>query len=177
MDVTTCDIQQNSQGTIDHIISPGTSLPWPNNEFDVIFLFDVLEHVKDDIAFIKECSRLLTPNGILVMSIPFMYRFHEQPYDYRRYTPSGITYLLSDVGGLKVDSIEPLGSVLFVISQLLSERGFPLFGLRKVLYALLSRLLSVFKMSSEISYEAPFGYFVLASMNKFPRTLQYGASR
>jgi SAM-dependent methyltransferase len=171
LNATTCDIQQNSQGTIDHIISPGEPLPWPNNEYDAIFLFDVMEHVKDDISFIKECTRLLTPDGILLLTIPFMYRFHEQPFDYRRYTPSGIAYLLSDVAGLNVDFIEPLGSVLFVMRQLLAERGFPVFGFRKVFYALLARFLATLTICSEISFGAPFGYFVLASKSGSSRSL------
>ena len=41
LDVTTCDIQNNSSGTIDHIIEVDKPLPFDDNSYEVIFLFDV----------------------------------------------------------------------------------------------------------------------------------------
>lgn len=40
-------------------------LPFKNGAFDVVFLFDVIEHVKDPYKSIEECKRVLKPNGIL----------------------------------------------------------------------------------------------------------------
>lgn len=38
--------------------------------FDVIGMFDVLEHQRDDMAFLKKCHTLLRPNGYLFISVP-----------------------------------------------------------------------------------------------------------
>ena len=56
-------------------------------KFDNIIIFNVLEHVFDiDNAF-SELKKLLKPNGKLYISTPFLYRYHEAPKDYYRFTP------------------------------------------------------------------------------------------
>lgn len=46
LNVVTCDIIQNSKGTIDHVIDSSGKLPFNSMEYGAIFLFDVLEHIK-----------------------------------------------------------------------------------------------------------------------------------
>lgn len=41
-----------------------------NKKFDLILLFNVLEHVDDPCLVIKECSRLLNKNGQIVVKVP-----------------------------------------------------------------------------------------------------------
>ncbi len=41
-----------------------------SGEYNVVTLWDVLEHVSDHIQFIQRCIDLLAPSGILVISIP-----------------------------------------------------------------------------------------------------------
>jgi len=51
------------QGTIDsHKFQPGT--------FDLVSLWDVLEHVVDAKACLRECRRLLKPDGVLLLNYP-----------------------------------------------------------------------------------------------------------
>lgn len=116
-----CDLQQNRFGTVDVILdgNEGT-LPFDTASFDVICLFDVLEHVPDDLQVLSELRRVLRDGGLLIVSVPFMYRFHEIPHDYRRYTPTGLRYVLSKTG-LEVEEIHPLGSAIFVADTLLRE--------------------------------------------------------
>lgn len=42
----------------------------PSESFDVITLWDVIEHVPDPAAVVRECRRLLRPGGVLAMSTP-----------------------------------------------------------------------------------------------------------
>jgi 2-polyprenyl-3-methyl-5-hydroxy-6-metoxy-1,4-benzoquinol methylase len=42
----------------------------PDAAFDVITLWDVIEHVPDPAAVLRECRRLLKPGGVLAMSTP-----------------------------------------------------------------------------------------------------------
>ncbi|MEM9775017.1 MAG: class I SAM-dependent methyltransferase [Chloroflexota bacterium] len=42
----------------------------PSNSFDVVTMWDVLEHVDDPMETLNEVNRLLKPNGLLVVSLP-----------------------------------------------------------------------------------------------------------
>lgn len=47
-----------------------TALPFPAGTFDVIVSFEVIEHLADQGAFLRECARVLTRGGLLVVSTP-----------------------------------------------------------------------------------------------------------
>ena len=46
------------------------SLPFPDGEFDKILLSEVLEHLPDDVAGLKELWRVLKPGGAVAISVP-----------------------------------------------------------------------------------------------------------
>ncbi len=52
------------------IQSSCTAVPSPANSFDLVVAFEVIEHLTDYCAFLDECARLLTPNGLLIVSSP-----------------------------------------------------------------------------------------------------------
>lgn len=51
------------------IVAGATALPY-REEFDVAGLFDVLEHVEDDLAPLREVRQALRPGGWLVLTVP-----------------------------------------------------------------------------------------------------------
>ena len=53
-------------------VRPGTIFEqdYPAGEFDVVTLWDVLEHTPDPRRVIQECRRLLKPGGLLVINYP-----------------------------------------------------------------------------------------------------------
>lgn len=53
-------------------IVPGTifDMKLPDASFDVVTLWDVLEHTPDPKATLKECGRVLKPGGLLVVNYP-----------------------------------------------------------------------------------------------------------
>jgi len=55
------------------LVQDVTALSFENNEFDVLMSFDVLEHVPDYQAAIREFSRVLKPGGWLIVSAPFAF--------------------------------------------------------------------------------------------------------
>lgn len=76
--------------------------------FDVILLFEVLEHVKDPREIIRSCAYWLRPGGKLILSAPQYWKIHGWPSDYYRYTIYGLQELLN-TSGLKTKKYWPMG--------------------------------------------------------------------
>ena len=54
-----------------HIIQAGgESLPFPAEDFDVVFSSHVLEHVLDQVKVLQEMKRVLKKEGILIIGVP-----------------------------------------------------------------------------------------------------------
>lgn len=64
------------------IVSDIIAIPSPLGSYDAILCTEVIEHVPDPIAAIKEFSRLLKPGGELIMTAPFCSITHMAPYHY-----------------------------------------------------------------------------------------------
>jgi 2-polyprenyl-3-methyl-5-hydroxy-6-metoxy-1,4-benzoquinol methylase len=58
----------------------GEKLPWPDQTFDIVVAFQVLEHVADPAQTLRECLRVLKPGGKLFMDMPNYFSFVEAHY-------------------------------------------------------------------------------------------------
>ena len=76
----------------------GTRFPFPDCEFDGIVVNEVFEHVFNPNEFMMEVSRVLNPGGMMLMSVPFCWDEHEQPYDYARYSSFGLAATVEKQG-------------------------------------------------------------------------------
>jgi SAM-dependent methyltransferase len=76
----------------------GRTMPFPDASFDVSLCNQVLEHVFEPTAFLAEIRRVLRPGGQLLLTVPFVWDEHEQPWDYARYTTFGLLHLLEKSG-------------------------------------------------------------------------------
>jgi SAM-dependent methyltransferase len=76
----------------------GKTLPFPDNNFDVVVCFEVFEHVFNLEELLIEINRVLKKDGKLLISIPFAWDEHEIPFDFARYTSFGIAHILSKNG-------------------------------------------------------------------------------
>jgi ubiquinone/menaquinone biosynthesis C-methylase UbiE len=64
------------------IVSNIVSIPVPDASFDAVLCSEVLEHVPDPVSAIKEFSRILKPEGILLLTAPFCSLTHFAPYHF-----------------------------------------------------------------------------------------------
>lgn len=78
------------------------ALPFEDARFDLITMFDVLEHIDDDAAALRALSARLRPGGRLLLTVPayqWMWSQHDDRlHHYRRYTAGRLSRLLSESG-------------------------------------------------------------------------------
>ena len=71
-------------------------MSFDDGTFDAVYMMEVLEHVKDPQAALSEVRRVLKDGGRFVLSTPFVFGIHEEPWDFRRFTRHGLEHLLTD---------------------------------------------------------------------------------
>ncbi len=62
-------------------------IPLDDNSIDCVLCTEVLEHCPEPEDVLNEIYRVLKPNGIVFLTVPFLWPLHEVPYDNYRYTP------------------------------------------------------------------------------------------
>jgi SAM-dependent methyltransferase len=101
------------------VLYDGTRFPFEGARFDAVLCNQVLEHVFNPDAFVDELRRVLTPGGRLLLTVPFVWDEHEQPWDYARYSSFGLRSLL-EKHGFRVLHHEKLLDDASVLFQLLN---------------------------------------------------------
>lgn len=109
-------------GVADHLYD-GKVFPFADASFDSILCNQVLEHVFNPDEFIGEIVRVLNPRGRLLLTVPFVWDEHEQPYDYARYSSFGLHALL-EKQGLRVLQHKKLGADASILFQLANAYWF-----------------------------------------------------
>jgi SAM-dependent methyltransferase len=91
---------------------------WPEERFDVITLFYVIEHLSDPRAVLTEVRRLLRPGGLVVLRWPHTtplarvlkpwaesLRLYQAPSHLFDFTPRTIARLLTDLGFAEIQTV------------------------------------------------------------------------
>lgn len=73
-------------------------LPIASQVADSVVSLSVLEHLCEPQTMLNEAFRILKPFGSLVLQVPWQWRIHEEPYDFFRYTPFALKYMLEKAG-------------------------------------------------------------------------------
>jgi SAM-dependent methyltransferase len=80
--------------------------------------FEVFEHIFSPHQVLAELHRVLRPGGTILISIPFVFREHEKPFDFARYTSFGIRHLLIECG-FSIQQIEKTTTERGVLAHVL----------------------------------------------------------
>lgn len=133
------DWEGNGQENIflDIVSDINKRLPLKNDEFNTIISSSVIEHLQEPEQIFREMHRVLKKEGIAILSVPFLYPLHEEPYDYFRYTKyalemfasknhfkvlecrttGGMPEVLTDIFAKNIKSIPIIGRFIAIIAQ------------------------------------------------------------
>ena len=90
----------------------GIRLPFRSSTFDAVVSFETVEHMKDPDQFLRECARVLRPNGILLCSTPMRLAWRppwmpkpQNPFHTREFTVNELRAALDE----RFDQVEFFG--------------------------------------------------------------------
>ncbi len=116
------DLDDNPEADL-HIAADGT-VPVEPGACQLLLSSQVLEHVIDVDAYLKECARLISPGGYLLLSTHGMWTYHPYPVDVRRWTRWGLQHEIKTRGFEIVDTISCVGPLAYTTQlQLQMLRG------------------------------------------------------
>ena len=91
-------------------------LPFADSSVDLITALDVLEHIEDDRATLREIQRVLRPGGVLLATVPaygWMWGAQDEiSHHFRRYDASDLRRKIPEAG-LDLRRITHFNSILF----------------------------------------------------------------
>ena len=91
----------------------------PDNAYDLVGLFDVLEHIEDDIGSLRSLGDKLRSDGTLLITVPAMpwlWSSHDETHHhFRRYTKNSLTRAI-EAAGLEPIKVGYFNTVLFPLA-------------------------------------------------------------
>ena len=85
-DMSPLPLQANAQAD-GRVVADAAQMPCRSGSLDVVCAFDLLEHLDDDAAALREWHRLLRPGGMLVLTVPAygsLWSAHDEVNGHRR---------------------------------------------------------------------------------------------
>ncbi|GAB2502234.1 class I SAM-dependent methyltransferase [Lysobacter humi (ex Lee et al. 2017)] len=88
------------------VYADAAGLPFRDRTVDTVLLLEVLEHLPEPAATMREIARVLSDGGRVVLSLPLLYPIHDAPYDFQRLTEHGLRRLLGSTG-FEIEDLRP----------------------------------------------------------------------
>lgn len=88
-----------------------------SESIDVVNVIELFEHVKGPEKGLSECYRVLKKNGVMILSVPFLYPVHADPYDFQRWTEDKWKKELEKIG-FKIEKFEIMGRYFTVLMDM-----------------------------------------------------------
>ena len=102
----------------DHVHALGPEgLPFRADEFDVVTMLDVMEHIQDDHAALKAVARVIKPGGYLMVTVPASMALWSDwdvaLHHFRRYDRRGLRKLFSECDELEICHLNYTNTLVF----------------------------------------------------------------
>ena len=82
-------------------VASAEDLPYPDNSFDLVTAFDVIEHIEDHQRAVDEMARVVREGGAIFVTVPafpFLWSEHDDiNHHYRRYRPKELPSLFGEM--------------------------------------------------------------------------------
>lgn len=160
-------------------IYPGSApnnIPFKNVKFDLICMFDVLEHIEDELSTLNALKKILAPNGKIILTVPayqWLWSTHDEyHHHYRRYSKKNIIFIASELG-FYINKISFFNTLLFPIAAAMrlltrvinkknhTQTNHPSRFINKILITIFSSESKILKISN-----FPFGLSLIAVFTK-----------
>lgn len=95
----------------------GKELPFDNESFDAAFSSEVFEHIFNLNEILPELHRVLKPGANILITCPFVWEEHEEPFDFARYSRFALDDMLQK-NGFEIVHFDKSGDFITAIHQL-----------------------------------------------------------
>lgn len=92
------------------------AIPQPDASYDAVILTQVLEHVPNPIAVLREIRRVLRPGGRVLLSVPMNSPLHGEPWHFFQFTHHGLAELARQ-SDLVLATVEKLGGAFWHLGK------------------------------------------------------------
>lgn len=79
-----------------NIVHDGGTLPFRDESLTLAICQEVLEHVDNFGSLVSDIHRVLKPDGVFYVQVPFQIGYHSGPNDYWRFSHDGLRYLFDN---------------------------------------------------------------------------------
>jgi len=133
-------------------------LPYDDDSFQSVLVFNVLEHIYNHQFFVSELHRIAMQEGTVIGFVPFFIQYHPDPHDYFRYTQEALERIFTDAGFTNIvvtcigggPFLVNFNTIVLSLPRLVRLFAYPV-------YALCDRIF-VF-LRPQITARFPLGYF------------------
>lgn len=110
-------LRHGGYGQIDYVCD-AVAIPAEDGGYDAILCTEMLEHVADPLAVVRELARLLKPGGKLMLTAPLGSGIHQEPHHYYGgFTPYWYQRFLAEVGFRDIRVESNAGSLRFFAQE------------------------------------------------------------
>jgi SAM-dependent methyltransferase len=140
-----------------------TAIPVPDSTYDLVLCTQVLEHVPDPLAVLREFHRVLKPGGQAWLTAPLFFAEHEKPYDFHRFTQFAWRRMAVEAGFTikEITWLEGYYGTLAYQARMAAQSLPNRWILWRVVLALLARKMTRAEMKKKVQVGMPKNYRVV----------------
>jgi len=114
------------RGSKAQVTGSAAALPFADGSFDSVLCTQMLDDFPEPSVVLNEITRVLAPDGVLLLTVNQLYPVHDPPYDFYRFTRYGLEHQVTKAG-LTVVEFRATGGQWMTIGILILLRMWVLF--------------------------------------------------